>query len=86
VAKGFQGKIELDIRDSEPDWAPYLAPEAPSGSPNVLLITWDDVGYGTMDVFGGPAKTPTMQRIADLGCATPTFTPRPCARPRGRHC
>ena len=73
MAKGFQGKIELDIRDSEPDWAPYLAPEAPGGSPNVLLITWDDVGYGTMDVFGGPAKTPTMQRIADLGVRYSNF-------------
>ena len=25
----FQGKIELDIRDSEPDWGPYAAPTAP---------------------------------------------------------
>jgi arylsulfatase A-like enzyme len=73
VAKGFQGKTELDIRDSEPDWAPYLAPKAPDGSPNVLFITWDDVGYGTMDVFGGPVKTPTMQRIADLGVRYSNF-------------
>ncbi len=63
----FQGKIALDVRDSTPDWAPYLAPKAPKGSPNVLMIAWDDVGYGAMDVFGGPIKTPTMQRIADRG-------------------
>ena len=63
----FAGKIELDVRDSEPDWAPYLAPKAPEGSPNVLMIAWDDVGYGAMDVFGGPIKTPTMQRIAERG-------------------
>ena len=37
MARGFQGKIELHIRDSQPDWAPYLAPKAPDGSPNVLL-------------------------------------------------
>ena len=50
----FAGKIELDIRDSTPDWEPYLAPKAPEGAPNVLFIVWDDVGYGTMDVLRRP--------------------------------
>lgn len=63
----FTGTIRLDVRDSEPDWDPYLAPKAPPGSPNVLMIAWDDVGYGAMDVFGGPIQTPTMQRIAGRG-------------------
>ena len=73
MASGFRGKIELDIRDSQPDWVPYLAPKAPVGAPNVLYITWDDVGYGTMDVFGGPVRTPTMRRIADLGVRYSNF-------------
>ena len=30
----FNGKIELDIRDSKEDWTPYLAPKAPPGAPN----------------------------------------------------
>ena len=38
MAKDFAGRIELDIRDSEPDWTPYLAPRARAGAPNVLLI------------------------------------------------
>ena len=63
----FAGTIKLDIRDSIPDWAPYLAPTAPAGAPNVVFIVWDDVGYGTMDCFGGPVRTQTMSRIADLG-------------------
>ncbi|MEV6618698.1 sulfatase-like hydrolase/transferase [Streptomyces sp. NPDC051051] len=67
MAKPFKGKIALDIRDSEPDRAPYLAPRAPENAPNVLVIAWDDVGYGTMDCFGGPVRTPTMTRIADMG-------------------
>ena len=67
MAQEFKGKIELDIRDSVPDWEPFLAPKARKGSPNVLMIAWDDVGYGAMDVFGGPIQTPTMQRIANLG-------------------
>jgi len=67
MARSFAGKIELDVRDSVPDWEPYLAPRAAKGAPNVLLIAWDDVGYGAMDVFGGPISTPTMRRIADRG-------------------
>jgi arylsulfatase A-like enzyme len=73
MAPEFAGRIELDIRDSVPDWTPYLAPQAPQGAPNVLLIAWDDVGYGTMDVFGGPVETPTMRRIADLGVKYANF-------------
>jgi len=63
----FRGKIEVDIRDSTPDWTPYLAPKAPAGAPNVLIIAWDDIGYATMDCFGGPVETPNMGRIAAAG-------------------
>ncbi|HQZ86571.1 MAG TPA: sulfatase-like hydrolase/transferase, partial [Actinomycetota bacterium] len=73
MAAEFQGQIALDIRDSKPDWAPYLSPKAPEGAPNVLFIAWDDVGYGTMDVFGGPVETPTMRRIADMGVKYANF-------------
>ena len=73
TTRAFQGKVALDIRDSEPDWAPYLSPQAPEGAPNVLVIAWDDVGYGTMDVFGGPVETPTMRRIADRGVRYANF-------------
>jgi hypothetical protein len=32
----FRGKIELDIRDSVPDWDAFLAYKAPEGAANVL--------------------------------------------------
>ena len=54
MAQPFKGVVNLDIRDSTPDWEPFLQPQAPAGAPNVLMIVWDDVGYGAMDVFGGP--------------------------------
>jgi arylsulfatase A-like enzyme len=73
VTPEFAGEIKLDIRDSKPDWAPYLAPKAPDGAPNVVFIVWDDVGYGTMDCFGGPVHTPTMTRIADRGVRYSNF-------------
>ena len=44
MAAEFNGVIRPDVRDSEPDWAPYLPPQAPEGSPNVVYIVWDDAG------------------------------------------
>ncbi len=69
----FRGKVELDVRDSTPDWAPYLAPKAPDDAPNVLFIAWDDLGYATMDTYGGPVECPTMRRIADAGVKFSNF-------------
>ncbi len=67
------GKIDVDIRDSVPDWTPFLQPSAPEGAPNILMIVWDDVGYGAMDVNGGPIETATMRRIADAGIRYSNF-------------
>ena len=73
MPKPFKGVVNVDIRDSVPDWEPFLQPKAPAGAPNVLMIVWDDVGYGAMDVFGGPIETPTMRRIADSGLRYANF-------------
>jgi len=69
----FNGVINLDVRDSVPDWGPFVQPTAQPHAPNVLMIVWDDVGYGAMDIFGGPIETPTMQRIAQAGIRYSNF-------------
>ena len=38
MAKEFQGKIQLDIRDSEPGWAPYLAPKRGRAHPSSCFL------------------------------------------------
>jgi arylsulfatase A-like enzyme len=73
MATEFHGKIELDIRDSEPDWTPYAAPTAPTGAPNVLYLVWDDTGIATWDCFGGLVDMPAMRRIADRGVRLSQF-------------
>ncbi len=67
MTKPFKGIINLDSRDSVPDWEPYEQPKAPDGAPNVLYIVWDDVGFGAWEMFGGMIETPNMQRLADQG-------------------
>jgi arylsulfatase len=69
----FNGKIALDIRDSEPDWGPYAAPVAPAGAPNVLYLVWDDIGIATWDCFGGLVEMPAMSRIAEKGVRLSQF-------------
>jgi len=67
LTKPFKGVVNLDIRDSKPDWEPYLQPTAPEGAPNVLFIVWDDVGFAAMEPWGGLIETPTMNRLAKEG-------------------
>ena len=67
MAAPFQGTINIDIRDSEPDWSPFGAPRAPEGAPNVLYMVLDDVGYSALGCYGGPVDTPNLDRIAAHG-------------------
>jgi arylsulfatase A-like enzyme len=65
--KHFKGVINLDVRNSVPDWEPYEQPKAPKGVPNVLFIVWDDTGYGALSPFGGPIEMPTLDKLAKGG-------------------
>lgn len=67
MTKKFKGTMNIDIRDSVPDWEPYEQTKAPDGAPNVLFIVWDDVGFAALEPYGGLIKVPAMQRIADMG-------------------
>ena len=65
--KRFNGIIRLDVRDSTPDWEPYLPPKAPEGAPNILFVLFDDTGLAAWEPFGGKIKMPCLQKIADNG-------------------
>jgi arylsulfatase A-like enzyme len=67
VSEPFKGTVNIDIRDSVPDWAPFEPPKAPEGAPNVLYIVLDDVGFSALDCYGGPIDTPNIDRIAADG-------------------
>ncbi len=73
MAKKFNGTINLDIRDSVPDWEPYAEPKAPEGSPNILYLVIDDTGFGAWEMFGGKIKMPNLDRIAKKGLIYTNF-------------
>jgi arylsulfatase A-like enzyme len=67
MAERFRGVVNVDIRDSQPDWSPFEPPKAPEGAPNVVYIVLDDVGFSAMGCYGGPIETPNIDRIAEAG-------------------
>jgi arylsulfatase A-like enzyme len=73
MAKPFSGTINVDVTKSVPDWGPYTQPIAPEGTPSVLYIVLDDVGYSAMGAYGGLIETPNIDRIAQRGLTYTNF-------------
>ncbi|MBU0731998.1 arylsulfatase [Patescibacteria group bacterium] len=65
--KQFQGTINIDVRDSKPDWAAYEQPRTKEGAPNVLYIVLDDAGFSSMSCYGGLINTPNIDKLAKNG-------------------
>ncbi|MFM7749114.1 MAG: sulfatase-like hydrolase/transferase, partial [Opitutaceae bacterium] len=67
-------------------WTPADArwPEprrAPAGAPNVLIVLWDDVGFGQFGCYGSPLATPTVDRLAAGGLRYTNFHVNPVCSP-----
>ena len=80
----FQGKIGFTMEESIPHW--NLPPRPPEGTPNVLMIVMDDVGYGHLGCYGGESRRRTSTSWPPAACSTPTGIRPPCARPPARVC
>jgi arylsulfatase A-like enzyme len=42
-------------------------PSAPAGSPNVVVVMFDDLGFGQLGCYGGPVDTPHVDALAAGG-------------------
>src|SRR5690606_31917625 len=58
-------RIGMSYLQSRPDYP--KVPEAPAGSPNILAVLLDDVGYGWMNAFGGLIESPACDRLSANG-------------------
>lgn len=63
----FKGVVKLDVRESTPDWKPFIRKKAPEGSPNILFILYDDTGLAAWSPYGGRISMPTMDKLAAEG-------------------
>jgi arylsulfatase len=78
----FKGKIGNSVDESTADFPMPL--KAASGSPNVLIILLDDVGFGMAGSFGGTVPTPNVERLAKNGLKYNQFhTTALCSPTRG---
>jgi arylsulfatase A-like enzyme len=65
------GRIGRDWRDSEPWWPPEPSP--PPGSPNIVLVVLDDVGYAQLGCYGSDILTPVLDGLAARGVRLASF-------------
>lgn len=65
--KPFKGVINLVVRQSKPDWDPFILPKAPTGAPNILIVLFDDTGLAAWSSFGGGINMPTLQKLRTGG-------------------
>jgi len=78
----FPGVIGRTLDESSPAWP--RPTRARPGSPNVVMVVLDDVGYGQLSAFGGLCQTPTLDRLGDRGLRYANFqTTALCSPTRG---
>lgn len=70
-AQRFNGRIDRSYEKSKEWWPPEDKP--PAGTPNVLLINLDDVGYSQLGSYGGPIDTPNIDALARDGLRYANF-------------
>jgi len=56
---------EMDARDATQP--PMFSIDPPEGSPNVVIVLIDDIGFGATETFGGGIATPTFESLANDG-------------------
>lgn len=67
----FQGRIGRTVSESVPWWPPEATP--PAGAPHVVLIVFDDVGFGHFGCYGSTLATPRVDALADAGVRFTNF-------------
>ena len=79
------GLTTFDAKDPDTAYPPIVPLRPPKGAPNVLIILIDDVGFGASSAFGGPCRTPNLERLAKTGLKYTRFhTTALCSRPPRR--
>jgi arylsulfatase len=58
-------------KESKGEW-PKL-PTPPKGSPNLVVILLDNVGFGQVSTYGGPIPTPELEMLANQGLRCTRF-------------
>jgi arylsulfatase len=75
----FKGTIGATWQESEPWWPEPVRPRA--DAPNIVLVLYDDVGFGSFGCYGAEIATPTMDALAREGLRYNNFHVTPLCSP-----
>jgi arylsulfatase A-like enzyme len=71
MTSGFKGTIGRTVHESKPHWEEHPRPRP--GAPNVLIILFDDLGFGHLNCYGSSIDTPNIDRLAANGLRYTNF-------------
>jgi arylsulfatase len=77
--EGFPGRIGQTFADSQPAWR--REPRAPDGTPNVVIVLLDDMGFSDIGPFGSEIATPNLDRLAEAGLRFTNYHSTPVCSP-----
>ncbi|MEU4635770.1 arylsulfatase [Micromonospora chalcea] len=75
----YEGTIGRTYHDSTEHWS--APPSAAPGTPNVVYVLLDDVGFADFGCFGAEIDTPTIDRLAASGLRYTNFHTSPLCSP-----
>jgi arylsulfatase A-like enzyme len=75
----FGGHVGRTVRESTPWWPEPVRPEP--GSPNVVMVLLDDMGFSDVGPFGSEIPTPTVDRLAARGIRFTNYHTAPLCSP-----
>ncbi|WP_037575719.1 arylsulfatase [Sporocytophaga myxococcoides] len=67
----YKGKVGKTLSETQQSWPEKV--KAPKGSPNIVWILLDDIGFGAISAFGGLIETPTLDSLANNGLRYTNF-------------
>ena len=68
----FPGRIGRTLANAQPWWPQPWWPDRPQrkpGTPNILIVLFDDVGFSDFGCYGSTIPTPTINAIDRAGPA-----------------
>ena len=66
------GSVGNTLQESVHKWR-QVQNRLPEDAPNIVIVMFDDSGFGNAETFGGEIATPTLSRLADEGIAYNAF-------------
>ena len=80
TSEQFEGHVGTTFADSEPSWPPP-PPSHDGSAPNVVVILFDDTGFGNLGCYGSTIDTPNIDALAENGLRYSNFHVTPLCSP-----